>query len=43
MRAAHELSDRQLADLAAMSVRASRAPDDTKAALLHDVASWLAD
>jgi adenosine deaminase len=42
MRAAHELSDAQLADLAAMSVRASRAPDDTKAALLGEVAAWLA-
>ncbi len=30
MRAAHELSDETLAELARMSVRASRAPDDTK-------------
>ena len=30
MRAAHELSDDQLAELARMSVRASRAPDETK-------------
>ncbi|MGH3368380.1 MAG: adenosine deaminase [Nocardioidaceae bacterium] len=43
MRAAHELTDAQLADLASMSIRASRAPDDTKVALLREVASWLAD
>jgi adenosine deaminase len=42
MRAAHELSDAQLARLAAMSVQASRAPDDTKAALLGEVDAWLA-
>ena len=30
MRAAHDLSDETLAELARMSVRASRAPDDTK-------------
>ena len=42
MRAAHELSDVQLAGLAAMSVQASRAPDDTKAALLGEVDAWLA-
>jgi adenosine deaminase len=43
MRAAHDLSDAQLAELARMSVRASRAPDDTKARLLREVAAWLAD
>jgi len=43
MRAAHDLSDVALADLAAMSIRASRAPDDTKAALLREVAAWLAE
>jgi adenosine deaminase len=43
MRAAHMLSDVQLADLAAMSVRASRAPDSLKTTLLHEVADWLAD
>ena len=32
MRAAHELTDDDLADLAAMSVRASCAPDDVKKA-----------
>ncbi|WP_414690615.1 adenosine deaminase [Nocardioides sp.] len=42
MRAAHELSDETLAELAAMSIRASCAPEDTKAALLHDVTTWLA-
>jgi adenosine deaminase len=41
MRAAHELSDETLAELAAMSVRASCAPDETKAVLLADVAEWL--
>jgi adenosine deaminase len=43
MRAAHDLSDAQLADLASMSIRASRAPDDTKARLLREVAQWLAE
>jgi adenosine deaminase len=43
MRAAHDLSDAQLAELASMSVRASRAPDDTKAKLLREVADWLAE
>jgi adenosine deaminase len=42
MRAAHELSDVQLADLAAMSIRASSAPDHTKSALMREVAAWLA-
>lgn len=41
MRAAHELSDEQLAELARMSVRASRAPDDTKRAVLGDIDGWL--
>jgi adenosine deaminase len=43
MRAAHELSDETLAELAAMSVRASCAPDDTKQALLAEVTEWLSD
>jgi adenosine deaminase len=43
MRAAHDLSDVQLADLAAMSIRASQAPDDTKAGLLREVKEWLAE
>lgn len=42
MRAAHELTDEQLAELARMSVRASRAPDDAKAAILGDIDVWLA-
>ncbi len=41
MRAAHELSDETLAELAAMSVRASCAPDETKTGLLAAVADWL--
>ena len=41
MRAAHELSDARLAELARMSVRASRAPDDVKAAILGDIEVWL--
>ncbi len=43
MRAAHELSDGQLAELARMSLRASRAPDDVKAPALSAVDAWLAD
>jgi adenosine deaminase len=43
MRAAHELSDETLAELAAMSVRASCAPDETKATLLAGVTDWLSD
>jgi adenosine deaminase len=42
MRAAHDLTDEQLADLARMSVRASRAPDTVKSAILADIDSWLA-
>jgi adenosine deaminase len=41
MRAAHELDDATLATLAAMSIRASCAPDDTKAVLLDEVEGWL--
>lgn len=40
MRAAHDLSDDQLAELARMSVRASRAPDEVKAATLDDIEVW---
>jgi adenosine deaminase len=43
MRAAHDLTDLQLADLAAMSIRASQAPDSLKASLLREVGDWLAD
>ena len=42
MRAAHELTDAQLAGLARMSVDASRAPDDVKKAILADIDVWLA-
>ena len=42
MRAAHDLSDDQLAELARMSVRASRATDDCKAAINSDIDRWLA-
>jgi adenosine deaminase len=42
MRAAHDLTDEQLAELARMSVRASRAPSDVVAGLLADVDAWLA-
>ncbi|HEY0902659.1 MAG TPA: adenosine deaminase [Marmoricola sp.] len=40
MRAAHELTDAQLADLARSSVSASRADDATKSALLADIDGW---
>jgi adenosine deaminase len=43
MRAAHDLDDATLAELAAMSVRASRAPDDLKASLLAEVHDWLSE
>ena len=42
MRAAHELSDETLAELARMSVRASAAPEEAKKAILADVDAWLA-
>lgn len=41
MRAAHELSDDTLAELARMSVRASRAPEDVRAGVLRDIDAWL--
>jgi adenosine deaminase len=40
MRAAHDLSDATLAELARMSVRASRAPDDIRKATLADIDAW---
>ena len=43
VRAAHDLDDTALASLAAMSVRASFAPDALKAELLGDIDAWLAD
>jgi adenosine deaminase len=42
MRAAHDLSDAELAELARMSVRASRAPSDVRARLLAGIDQWLA-
>jgi adenosine deaminase len=42
MRAAHDLSDDQLAELARMSVRASRAPEDVRKSVLADIDDWLA-
>jgi adenosine deaminase len=42
MRAAHELTDEQLAELARMSVRASSAPDDVRTRLLAGIDDWLA-
>jgi adenosine deaminase len=42
MRAAHGLSDVQLAELARMSIRASQAPGETKTVLLREVDGWLA-
>lgn len=42
MRAAHDLTDEQLAELARMSVRASRAPEDVRTAALADIDGWLA-
>ena len=41
MRAAHELSDAVLAELARMSVRASRAPEDVRKSALDDIDEWL--
>jgi adenosine deaminase len=40
MRAAHDLSDRQLADLARMSVAASCAPDEIKKTLAAEIDAW---
>jgi adenosine deaminase len=42
MRAAHSLSDRDLAELARMSVEASRAPDALRRSVLADIDAWLA-
>ena len=42
MRAAHDLTDAQLAELARMSVRASRAPDDVQDRVLGEIDAWLA-
>jgi adenosine deaminase len=40
MRAAHELSDDQLASLARSSFEASRAPDDVKARAVAEIDAW---
>ena len=42
MRAAHDLTDADLAELGRMSIRGSRAPDEVKCALIADVDAWLA-
>jgi adenosine deaminase len=41
MRAAHELTDVELAELARMSFRASCAPSDVVARGLADIDTWL--
>jgi adenosine deaminase len=41
MRAAHDLTDGQLADLARSSIRASRAPEADKSSFLHEIDDWL--
>jgi adenosine deaminase len=43
MRAAHDLTDGDLASLARMSVTASCAPDEVKQAILAEVDAWLVD
>lgn len=43
VRAAHDLGDEQLAELARMSVRASMAPESTKAEICAAIDAWLAD
>ena len=41
MRAAHDLTDAQLADLARSSFRASRAPEEDKQRWLAAIDDWL--
>ena len=41
MRAAHELTDDQLADLARSSIHASRAPEEDKSSWLGEIDDWL--
>ncbi len=43
MRAAHDLDDSQLATLAAMSVRASSAPESLKLVVATEIDGWLAE
>jgi adenosine deaminase len=42
VRAAHDLDDATLAELARMSFRASRAPEDLKSQALREIDAWLA-
>ena len=42
MRAAHDLDDEELAELARMSVRASSAPDDVRKRLIAGIQDWMA-
>ena len=42
MRVAHDLSDATLAELAGMSIRASRAAEQLKAGWLAEIDAWLA-
>jgi adenosine deaminase len=42
MRAAHDLTDADLAELARMSIRGSRAPEDLQRGLVAEVDQWLA-
>lgn len=42
MRAAHELTDARLAELARMSIRASRAPESVRDSVLAEIDAWLA-
>ena len=41
VRAAHDLTDAELAELARMSVRASTAPDAVKASITEEIDAWL--
>ena len=41
MRAAHDLTDSQLADLARSSIEASRADDDARAGYLDEIDTWM--
>ena len=43
MRAAHDLDDATLAELARMSLRGSRAPSDVRERALADIDAWLAE
>ena len=40
VRRSHDLSDDQLADLAAASIRASRAAEDDKAGWIREITEW---